>query len=125
MAAITEPVAIIDGLDLVVSVDTAVAHLAGALGKKVWILLPFAADWRWLEKRSGTPWYPFARLFRQPALAAWEPVISAVADAIAAGEAWSPHPEDPGWPPTRKRPLRVEPGRHRGSRYRTFVINTG
>ncbi len=61
----SDTAAAISNLDLVISVDTSVAHLAGALGKPVWLLLPFAADWRWLTARSDSPWYPTARLFRQ------------------------------------------------------------
>jgi len=56
---------VIEQLDLVISVDTSVAHLAGALGKPVWILLPYVPDWRWLVGRDDSPWYPTARLFRQ------------------------------------------------------------
>jgi tetratricopeptide (TPR) repeat protein len=68
--------AVISQLDLVISVDTAVAHLAGALGKPVIILLPFAADFRWMRARDDTPWYPTARLFRQPAFGDWDSVIA-------------------------------------------------
>ena len=75
--------AIIEALDLVVTVDTAVAHLAGALGKPVWIMTPFAPDWRWLEKRADSPWYPTVRLFRQAAPREWGPVVEAVAVALA------------------------------------------
>jgi ADP-heptose:LPS heptosyltransferase len=70
---------LIQNLDLIISVDTAVAHLAGALGKQVWTLLPFAPDWRWLLDREDTPWYPTMRLFRQPALKDWASVIAEVA----------------------------------------------
>ena len=65
-------------LDLVIAVDTGVAHLAGALGRPVWILLPFNAEWRWLADRDDSPWYPSARLFRQPAVDDWDSVIDRV-----------------------------------------------
>jgi tetratricopeptide (TPR) repeat protein len=70
-------------LDLVISVDTAAAHLAGALGRPVWTLLPFAPDWRWLLGREDTPWYPTMRLFRQSALGDWASVMARVAQALA------------------------------------------
>jgi Tfp pilus assembly protein PilF len=69
--------------DLVISVDTAVAHLAGALGKPVWVLLPHVADWRWLMDRSDSPWYPTARLFRQSNNGNWGDVITAVAGELS------------------------------------------
>ncbi len=75
--------AIIDRLDLVLTVDTSVAHLAGAMGKPVWIMLPWAAEWRWLKDRSDSPWYPTARLFRQPAAGNWRAVSDAVATALS------------------------------------------
>ena len=76
--------AIIAQLDLVICVDTAIAHLAGALGKPCWVLLPrVGTDWRWLEGRSDSPWYPGAmRLFRQRELNDWTPAIREVADAL-------------------------------------------
>jgi tetratricopeptide (TPR) repeat protein len=69
-------------LDLVIAVDTAVAHLAGALAKPVWTLLPFAPDWRWLMAREDTPWYPTMRLFRQKQRDQWPPVIACVAEEL-------------------------------------------
>jgi tetratricopeptide (TPR) repeat protein len=70
--------ALVAELDLVITVDTALAHLAGALGKPVWILLPYVADWRWLQERDDSPWYPTAKLFRQPAPKDWGSVIERV-----------------------------------------------
>jgi ADP-heptose:LPS heptosyltransferase len=72
--------AIISKLDLVITVDTAVAHLAGALGRRCWVLLPdYKPDWRWLAGRDDSPWYPgVMRLFRQDATGAWDPVIAAI-----------------------------------------------
>jgi len=74
--------ALIEALDLVITVDTSVAHLAGALGKTVWILLPTVPDWRWLVGRQDSPWYPTARLFRQPRPGDWPAVIAGVRDAL-------------------------------------------
>ena len=75
--------ALLSELDLLITVDTSMAHLAGALGKPVWILLPYVADWRWLRDREDSPWYPTARLFRQPAAGDWPSVIDRVARALA------------------------------------------
>jgi Flp pilus assembly protein TadD len=73
----------IANLDLVISVDTAVAHLAGAMGKRAWIMLPFVPDWRWLLEREDSPWYPTARLFRQRTRGDWEPVMREIAEGLA------------------------------------------
>jgi tetratricopeptide (TPR) repeat protein len=82
--------ALVAQLDLVLTVDTSVAHLAGALGKPVWLLLPFNADWRWLLARGDSPWYPSARLFRQRRLGDWDTVLADVAQAL--------NERFPGWP---------------------------
>ena len=78
----SDTAAIMSGVDLVISSDTSVAHLAGALGRPVWVLLQYVADWRWLLERSDNPWYPTARLFRQPEIGDWEGVIRRVGDEL-------------------------------------------
>src|SRR6516165_4588256 len=74
--------ALIETLDLVISVDTSVAHLAGALGKPVWLLNRFDTCWRWLLNRDDSPWYPQLRQFRQPSPGDWSSVIREVRDAL-------------------------------------------
>ncbi|MDE2604393.1 MAG: tetratricopeptide repeat protein [Burkholderiales bacterium] len=76
--------AAVERLDLVVSVDTSVAHLAGALGKPIWILLPYLPDWRWLLEREDSPWYPTARLYRQRTPGDWVEVLARVKEDLAA-----------------------------------------
>jgi Flp pilus assembly protein TadD len=71
-------------LDLVIAVDTSVVHLAGALGKPAWVMLPFSPDWRWLLERADSPWYPTMRLYRQRALADWDSVVARVGADLAA-----------------------------------------
>jgi hypothetical protein len=75
---------LIDNVDLVISVDTSVAHLAGAMSKPLWVLLPFSPDFRWLLEREDSPWYPTARLFRQPAIGDWESVMARLEKELAA-----------------------------------------
>ncbi len=82
-ADFAETAALLDTLDGVVSIDTGVAHLAGALGKPLWLMLPFAADWRWFDGETS-PWYPSARLVRQTEPGAWDGVVARVADELAA-----------------------------------------
>ncbi|CAD5366072.1 hypothetical protein RA210_U10142 [Rubrivivax sp. A210] len=80
--SVLDTAAAMANLDLVISVDTMVAHLAGALGRPVWLLLPFAPDWRWMLERADSPWYPTLRLFRQPRPGAWGPVVDEVVQAL-------------------------------------------
>jgi Glycosyltransferase family 9 (heptosyltransferase) len=77
--------ALIEQLDLVITVDTSVAHLAGALGKPVWVLLPANYDWRWMLDRDDSPWYPTMRLFKQTSLGDWSTVVAAVRTALMSG----------------------------------------
>ncbi|MHC4425259.1 MAG: tetratricopeptide repeat protein [Planctomycetota bacterium] len=81
-ADFTDTAGAIENLDLVISVDTAVVHLAGAMGKPVWVLLQFAPDWRWMLKRTDSPWYPTMRLFRQRKPNDWSNVFGRVADEL-------------------------------------------
>lgn len=74
--------ALIPHLDLVLTVDTSIAHLAGALGARTWVLLPFVAEWRWMEGREDSPWYPTMRLFRQTEMGTWDAVIERVCQEI-------------------------------------------
>jgi hypothetical protein len=74
----------IRAMDLVITIDNSTAHLAGALGLPVWLLLPFAADWRWLAEGSRSPWYPTMHLFRQPTAGDWPSVIENVREALSA-----------------------------------------
>ncbi|MYM65767.1 tetratricopeptide repeat protein [Pseudoduganella sp. FT55W] len=96
LADFADTAAVIANLDLVISVDTAVAHLAGALGKPCWLLLPdYRCDWRWMKDRDDTPWYPSMRLFRQPRDGGWAPVIAQVsAELVKLGSsAVAPDPQ--------------------------------
>jgi tetratricopeptide (TPR) repeat protein len=84
----------IAALDLVVTIDNSTAHLAGALGVPVWLLLPFAADWRWLDAGERSPWYPTMRLFRQPKLRDWHSVIERVGRALSPANIIETRPRD-------------------------------
>jgi ADP-heptose:LPS heptosyltransferase len=76
--------AVVANLDAVVSIDSAVAHLTGAMGKPLFLLLPLGADFRWLRERTDSPWYPTARLFRQPRFGDWESAIDSLAQELRA-----------------------------------------
>jgi Tfp pilus assembly protein PilF len=77
-----DTMAVLECLDNVVSVDTSVVHLAGAMGKEAWVMLPYAPDWRWLLDRADSPWYPSLRLFRQGPDRSWDPVIAVIAEDL-------------------------------------------
>jgi tetratricopeptide (TPR) repeat protein len=81
-ADLADTAAIIATLDLVITTDTCIAHLAGAMGKRVWILLPHLSDWRWMQEKEATPWYPTAQLIRQSAPGAWPGVIERVGSLL-------------------------------------------
>ena len=90
---LADAAAMIAMLDLVITIDTSIAHLAGAMGKPTWVMLPFSTDWRWLRDRDDSPWYPSLRLFRQPGPGAWDDVIARIGAAL--GElAAARRPED-------------------------------
>jgi tetratricopeptide (TPR) repeat protein len=82
LADFSDTAAVMAQLDLIISVDTSTVHLAGALGRPVWILLPYLPDWRWLLDRADSPWYPTARLFRQDETRQWDTVIPRVRSAL-------------------------------------------
>jgi tetratricopeptide (TPR) repeat protein len=84
IADFADTAAILTHLDLMIAIDSAVVHLAGALGKPVWTLLPFAPDWRWMRERGDSPWYPTMRLFRQPCAGDWASVFAEVARELRA-----------------------------------------
>jgi hypothetical protein len=75
--------AVVAELDLIVTVDTGTAHLAGALGRPVWLMLPRVAEWRWIEGRTDSPWYPTMQIYCQEVLGKWEPVVGRVAEDLA------------------------------------------
>ena len=83
ISSFEDTLAIIDGLDLLITVDTSVAHMAGAMGKPIWVMLPFAPDFRWLLWRTDSPWYPTLRLFRHRAPRRWDVLVPEVAHALA------------------------------------------
>ena len=89
-----DTMAILEKLDLLVTVDTSVAHVAGAMGRPVWIMLPRAPDWRWLLDRTDTPWYPTVRLFRQQTVRQWGDVAKTIAADLAQHD-WQPDSRRP------------------------------
>ena len=84
LADFADTAAVISQLDLVISVDTSVAHLAGAMARPLWLLVPFAPDFRWMLDREDSPWYPTARLFRQSRIGDWESVLGRVRGELVA-----------------------------------------
>jgi hypothetical protein len=82
LADFNDTAAVIALCDRVITVDTSVAHLAGAMGRDTWVLLPFWPDWRWMLDRADSPWYPTARLFRQSAPGGWDSVLAQVKEEL-------------------------------------------
>jgi hypothetical protein len=82
--ALIDSAALMQSLDLVIAPDTAIAHLAGALGRPAWVALKYVPDWRWLLDRSDTPWYPTMRLFRQPTDEDWDGLFAQMQTELAA-----------------------------------------
>jgi hypothetical protein len=91
LADFDDTAAVVTLADLVITVDTSVAHLAGALGRPTWVLVPFWPDWRWMLERTDTPWYPTMRLCRQPKAGDWESVIAQVATMVRTGATAGSH----------------------------------
>jgi tetratricopeptide (TPR) repeat protein len=89
---LADAAALVATLDLVITTDTCIAHLAGAMGKPVWIMLPHLSDWRWMERSETTPWYPTARLLRQKAPGDWPGVVARVIDALPPFRRFERHP---------------------------------
>jgi hypothetical protein len=83
LADFADTAAVLSLADLVICVDTSVAHLAGALGRPAWLMLPFQPDWRWTLDGAASPWYPDVRLFRQPSIGDWTSVVARVREDLA------------------------------------------
>ena len=82
MSDFSQAAGLIANLDLVISIDTAIAHLAGAMGKRAWTLVPRPCDWRWLLEREDSPWYPTMRLFRQERYGSWDGAIARLSNEL-------------------------------------------
>jgi ADP-heptose:LPS heptosyltransferase len=96
IADFSDTAALVSLLDLVITVDTSVAHMAGAMARPVWVLLPKLPDWRWMLDRTDSPWYPTMRLFRQERPGHWETVIEKLAEALRALALAAPPPRKRG-----------------------------
>jgi ADP-heptose:LPS heptosyltransferase len=92
---LAETAALLATLDLVITTDTCIAHLAGAMAKPVWILLPHLSDWRWMQNIETTPWYPTARLLRQSEPGDWAGILERVTEDLAEFKSESSRPS--GW----------------------------
>ena len=101
----SDTAALLETLDLLISVDTSVAHLAGALGRPVWLLTPTPPEWRWMTGRDDSPWYPTMRLFRQARQGEWRPVVERMTDALAVAVAATENIEPPRSLEPEERPL--------------------